>query len=185
MWFGQRMSISTPKWCTKEFHPHQSLLFPSPFKVKWLTSWLWHTIKLAKLWLQENWLRSSQELLHWIRLRTFYENDVLSNVCNCWNKEALGGVFPSLTKICSLILLTIMRIESSQLRTTKLIQMEYQVTAARQPSLYKWHIRLPLHNNQAYTNGISGYICTTTKLIQMEYRATCIFPTFEHLNFNS
>ena len=75
------------------------LLFPSLLKVKWLTSWLWHTIKLAKLWLQGNWLRSSQELLHWIRLRTFYENDVLSNVCNCWNKEALGGVFPSLTKL--------------------------------------------------------------------------------------
>ena len=74
------------------------LLFPSLLKVKWLTSWLWRTIELAKLWLQGNWLRSSQELLHWIRLRTFYENDVLSNVCNCWNKEALGGVFPSLTK---------------------------------------------------------------------------------------
>ena len=63
--------------------------------------------------------------------------------------------------------------------------MTYQVTAAQQQSLFKWNIRLQLHNNKAYSNEISGYSCTTTKLIQMEYWATCIFPTFEHLNFNN
>ena len=44
--------------------------------------------------------------------------------------------------------------------TTKLIQMEYQVTAAGQQllSLFKWNIRLQLHDNQAYSNGISSYI---------------------------
>ena len=79
-----------------------------------------------------------------------------------------------------------MCIESSQLRTTKLIQMEYQATAAWQPGLYKWHIRLQLHNNQAYTNDISGYSCRTIiiKLIQMEYQATGIFPTLYHLSLN-
>ena len=56
--------------------------------------------------------------------------------------------------------------------TTKLIQMEYQVTAAGQLSLFKWNIELQLHDNQAYSNGISGYSCRTTKLIQIEYQVT-------------
>ena len=42
--------------------------------------------------------------------------------------------------------------------TTKLIQMEYQVTATGQLSLFKWNIRLQLHDNQAYSNGISSYM---------------------------
>ena len=62
--------------------------------------------------------------------------------------------------------------------------MKYQVTAAGQPSLFKWNIRLQLHNNQAYSNEISGYSCITTKFTQMEYQVTCIFPTFYQLNFN-
>ena len=56
--------------------------------------------------------------------------------------------------------------------TTKLIQMEYQFTAAGQLSLFKWNIRLQLHDNQAYSNGTSGYSYMTTKLIQMEYQFT-------------
>ena len=99
MRFGQRMSISAPKDVQKNFTLIKVYgLCPSLLKVKWLTSWLWHTIELAKLWLQGDWLRSSQELLHWITLRTFYWNDVLRNVCNCWNKEALSSMFPPFTK---------------------------------------------------------------------------------------
>ena len=56
--------------------------------------------------------------------------------------------------------------------TTKLIQMEYQFTAAGQLSLFKCNIRLQLHDNQAYSNGISVYSCRTTKLIQVKSQVT-------------
>ena len=62
--------------------------------------------------------------------------------------------------------------------------MEDHFTAAGQPSLFKWNIRLQLQDNQAYSNEISGYSCIKTKFTQMEYQVTCIFPTFYQLNFN-